>query len=243
MIKVLLADDERRALVSLKKIIPWEELKLDLVGTAQNGIALLQEIQEQTPDIVITDICMPGLDGLEVIARTLESGLSVKFIITSAYANFDYARTAFKLGVEDFLPKPIKRTELMETLKRVSEKLDKSALQKNAYSCIIRTAKEYIEKNYQKRLTLEEVAGNSYVSPNYLSMLFRREMNIHFSEYLSNIRLENSVKLLDDISLSVSDVAQMVGYKDVGHFNSIFMKKYGVTPAKYRRSSGAIQNR
>jgi two-component system response regulator YesN len=118
----------------------------------------------------------------------------------------------------------------------VSEKLDKAVLQKNTCSAVIQNAIDYMEKHYQKKLSLEEVAENCYISPNYLSSLFSKEKNIRFSEYLIEIRLHHAVELLEDMKYSVAEIGQMVGYRDVGYFTQIFVKKYGITPAKYRKA-------
>lgn len=233
--KVLIADDERIALKMLKKLINWEELGLTCVGCAENGKELFQMILDQKPDLVVTDILMPGYTGLEIIAKTLEAGLEPRFLITSAYANFEYARTAMRLGVEDFLAKPVEKEELNGSLARIIRKIDDTGGQGSSVSCIIRTAKTYIDEHYSQKISLEDVAGHAYISPNYLSSLFKKEMGINFIEYVTEVRLREAKKLLDDVKYSMVDVAQMVGYKDVGHFCNVFLKKYGISPTAYRK--------
>lgn len=235
MYRVVLADDERIALKTLQKMLTALEVPLEIVGTAQNGIELLERIRQEKPHLVITDICMPGMDGLQVIGQTLEDGLQIKYILTSAYTDFEYARRAIRLGVEDFIPKPVRKTEFVETVNYVLSKMDEGQQETKTYSRMIKSAKEYIEKNYQKHLTLEEVAAQVYVSPNYLSALFHKEMGIHFLEYVTNIRLSHAKDMMDELNYSISDIAGLVGYKDAGHFNQVFAKKYGVSPAKYRK--------
>lgn len=233
--KALIADDERIALKMLKKLIEWEKLGLTCAGCAENGTELFEMILERKPELVVTDIMMPGYNGLEIIAKTLEAGLEPHFLITSAYANFEYARTAMRLGVEDFLAKPVEKEELNDSLLRMIQKINGTGGYPSTISCIIRTAKNYIDEHYGSKISLEDVAGHAYISPNYLSSLFKKEMGVNFIEYVTEVRLREAKKLLEDVRYSVVEVAQRVGYKDTGHFSSVFLKKYGVSPTAYRK--------
>ncbi|MCI7812960.1 MAG: helix-turn-helix domain-containing protein [Lachnospiraceae bacterium] len=238
MVRAVIADDEKRALKNLEQLISWEELNLMLVGKASNGVELLDLILSEKPEIVITDIRMPGMDGLSVIAQAMEKGVYPQFIITSAYANFEYARTAMQLGVKDFLPKPFRPAELNRLLGEIMQKLDPDSVQKNAYSCIITCARKYIKENFSQHLNLETVAAAVYVSPNYLSALFRSETGQTFVEYLTDVRLSHAEQLLMDMKYSVEEIAMMCGYQNVGHFTQIFKKKYAMSPGKFRKNRG-----
>lgn len=233
--KVILADDEALALTLLERVIDWKLLGLEIAGRAKNGEELLSLILSERPDIVITDIRMPGASGLEIIAKTLEAGLSTRFVIVSAYANFEYARKAIQLGAEDFLPKPVNRLELTKRLKLIINKLKTSDPQTESCRKLIRTAKEYIDLNYEKHLTLEMVAAEVYVSASYLSTLFKKETGVNFNQYLTDVRMKNAESLLKNRNYSVAQVAEMVGYRDVKHFSSVFQKYYHTSPAQYRK--------
>ncbi|MDY3767924.1 MAG: helix-turn-helix domain-containing protein [Lachnospiraceae bacterium] len=235
MIKVILADDEPLALTLLQHMIDWKRFGLTLCGCAKNGDELYQMIFEQNPEIVITDIRMPGRSGLEIIAKTLEAGLPTRFIIISSHTSFEYARKAIQLGAEDFLPKPVSRAELVKTLNIVLEKLKAPEAQEESCRKLIQTAKGYIESNFEKHLTLESVASQVYVSASYLSTLFKKETGVNFSEYLTNVRMENAKRLLREAQYTIAQVAEMVGYKDVKHFSSVFQKYYQVSPSQYRK--------
>ena len=110
--RVVIADDEQLICTLLIEIIRWDELNLELAGIAHNGRELWQEIIDKHPDIVITDICMPEMDGIELIRQVREKGIPCRFIIVSGYRLFEYAHNALKYNVEDYILKPIDNTEL-----------------------------------------------------------------------------------------------------------------------------------
>lgn len=123
MCKILIADDEEKVCQLISKIIDWESLGIEIAGIAHDGITALNLVKEEMPDIVITDIRMPGYDGLELIAKAKEVKPDIRFIIISGYRQFDYARNAIKFGVEDYLLKPLREEELLEIVSQMMEKI------------------------------------------------------------------------------------------------------------------------
>lgn len=119
MYKVLIADDEPKVIQLINALIDWNKLGLELVATVRDGITALEQIKKLEPDIVITDIRMPGHDGIELIKQTRALGLDVDFIIISGYQHFDYAHTAIKYDVKDYLLKPLKQDEINDVLKKM----------------------------------------------------------------------------------------------------------------------------
>jgi len=116
---LILIDDEVHILDMLKSLIDWEDLSLTLVGTATNGISAYEMLMALRPDIAITDIRIPGYDGLQLIQRCREQGLDTQFIIISGFKQFEYAQNAIRYGVKDYLLKPIKKSELNTILKQL----------------------------------------------------------------------------------------------------------------------------
>lgn len=234
--KVVIADDEKMALLILKKFVDWDGLGLTLEGEARDGKQLMELITKVRPDIVVTDIKMPVMDGLEIIAKTLEMGQSPYFLITSAYTDFTYARRAMRLNVEDFLPKPVDKSELNEALKGIAEKIRQNGSNSGTVSCLIRNACAYIDEHFGQKLSLEQISKHFYISPNYFSSLFKKETGVNFLEYLTSARMREAAKLLADPRYSISEVAELTGYRDASHFGASFAKKYGMTPSAWRRS-------
>ncbi|WP_338368226.1 response regulator, partial [Enterococcus faecium] len=114
--KVLLADDERIIVEGISSVIDWEALDTELVATARNGIDAYEKIVQHKPDIVISDIRMPGMDGLSLVAKVNEEYPSIKFILLSGFSEFEYARTAMQYGVKNYLLKPCNEDRITEAL-------------------------------------------------------------------------------------------------------------------------------
>jgi len=140
MCRVIIADDEPKVLLLIRSLIQWEELGLELVATANDGISALEMIAELHPDIVITDIRMPGYDGIELIEKAKELDPHIDFIIISGYRHFNYAQKAIRFGVEDYLLKPLKALEINQTLRKMTEKYkerDRAKQREEQYSARI----------------------------------------------------------------------------------------------------------
>lgn len=123
MLKVLIADDEERVCKLIVQLIDWDALHMEVVGTAENGIQAAERVQELSPDILITDIRMPGCSGLELIQEVKKHNKHLEVVIISGYAYFSYAQAAIKYGVEDYLLKPIHKIELTDTLQKLAKKI------------------------------------------------------------------------------------------------------------------------
>lgn len=122
MLKVLIVDDEIKVCRLIQCLVDWEALGLEVIGFAQDGLWALDYVKEYKPDIIITDIRMPNYDGLDLIKNSLEINSNTHFIIISGYSQFDYAQRAIKYGVDDYLLKPVKKKELLQTLEKLIAK-------------------------------------------------------------------------------------------------------------------------
>lgn len=127
MLRAVLADDEKKVILLMQKLIHWEKLGYEIVGTASDGLRALELVREKQPHLLITDIRMPGCDGIELIRRAKQLQPKLHFIVISGYRQFEYAQSALKYGVEDYLLKPLKQEELMGILLRLKEKLGEEA--------------------------------------------------------------------------------------------------------------------
>jgi len=126
MVKVLIADDEKRVCRLICDIIDWKGLGFEIIATVNDGISAMEYMEKEKPDLVITDIRMPGYNGIELIQRIKESAPDTHIIIVSGYKHFDYAHNAIKYGVEDYLLKPLKKDELLMVLKKMMARRNKA---------------------------------------------------------------------------------------------------------------------
>lgn len=237
--KLIIIDDEPKIRKGLSRILGMHAgwTVLESFSDGHSALAYLRQ-QPQDVDVIITDIMMPGLTGLDMIAQMKEIRKEVSFVILSGYGCFEYAQRAIDLGVKKFLTKPTSTEELTQALEQIETELlgeTRSQLgQMPTNNLLILRAKEYIDRNYRKKFTLADMAKELYISPNYLSDLFKKHTGMKFSEYLLEVRMEKSREYLKEIRYSVGEVAELVGFSDAGYFSSTFRKRYGMTPLEYR---------
>jgi two-component system response regulator YesN len=160
MIKVLIADDEEKVCTLIAKLVNWTDFDMEVVATAYNGIEALERIRKLAPDVVITDVRMPGYDGIELIAKVKEINARTEFIIISGYRHFEYAQNAIKYGVSDYLLKPIKKVELHDTLGKIRLKCLKLAEQLSTEEQL-RLRLQNDRNRQRKQLFLDFLAGSS----------------------------------------------------------------------------------
>lgn len=150
-IRVLLADDEPVILRGLKKLISWDALGLDIVGEACDGIELKSMIAACNPDLVISDISMPGFTGIDIIRDIHESGLPIKVVFISAYQEFSYARQALQYGALDYLVKPVNTGQLEQVVSRAVAVIRQETEEERNKEML----KSYERKNHS--VTIEEL--------------------------------------------------------------------------------------
>ena len=253
MYKVVIIDDEPIIVEGLTRVMPWEAHNCKIVGTASNGHQGLELIHKVHPDMVFTDIAMPGMDGLQMIAAIRSEMPQLQISILTGYRDFDFAQKAINLGVSRFLLKPSKLAELEEAVQFMTDKLDampKSEEQDapeeegeppaeqegegTAGSFIVRNALDYLDAHYAEKITLTELADKMYVSQWHLSKLLNKHMKKSFSDLLNEVRIREAKKLLMDPSLRVGDVAEKVGFLDIAHFSRVFKKYTEMSANEYR---------
>lgn len=244
MYRVVIIDDEPIIVEGISRVIPWEKYECSVCGCAYSGKEGLEVIRRERPDVIFSDISMPGLDGLKMIAALKSEFPDMQISILTGFRDFDYCQEAIRLGVTRFLLKPSKIDELEEALSVMAANLkernifpvDPEHEESAAGSFIVRNALQYMEEHYSEKLTLGKVAEETFVSQWHLSKLLNRQEEKNFSEILNKIRVAHAKELMKEKAYRIGDIAELVGFTDVAHFSRVFKKLEGISANEYRNT-------
>lgn len=236
--EIVIIDDEPKIRNGLKHFLEKQE-GWNVAGVFENVVDALGFLERHRADAVITDIKMPQMSGLEMLARLREKGMDAEAIILSGYADFGFAQRAIELGVLRYMLKPTNPRELLAVLKGVEEKRRDAAREqaKPVHNLLVQKAVDYIEANYKEKISIKDIAEKLYVTPNYLSELFKRHTGKNSSVYITEVRLEKAKEYLTLPECNVAAVSELVGIGNARYFSSLFKKTYGMTPSEYRNQS------
>lgn len=237
--RVLLADDEAAILEGYKLLFDWEKYQCEVVGTAMDGREAVEKARELKPDIVIMDINLPKLNGLEAIRAIQETAPAdhpIYMIVVTGYDEFSYCQEALRLRVSDFLLKPIDFDAFGEVIEGLVKKVMENPNRQVVLSDTLKKIVDYVNKNLSDedmRLTL--LAENMNMNLNYISQLFKKELGCGYHAYLNQVRVEKAKKYLRQTNEPISVVAELVGFSDYRIFTKIFKGIVGVTPSQFRK--------
>lgn len=240
MYRVVLIDDENIIVEGLRRVVDWEKHNCSVVGTANSAAEGAEMIRSLKPHILLMDICMPGQDGLSMLAGLRSEFPNMQVSVLTGFRDITFAQQAMRLGVARFLLKPSRMDELQEALQAMTENLDrleappKEAADHSAGSFIVNRAIAFMQENYARHLTLQDVAECCYVSQWHLSKLLNRNGEGSFYEILNSIRIARAKELLADPKLRIGEISEMVGYADVAHFARVFKRIEGISANEYR---------
>lgn len=236
MYKVLLAEDEKAIRSGLSILVNWESLGFTIGAMVENGSQALELLENQKFHVVITDVRMPKVDGIELIRTMRERKYPAEAVIISGYRNFDYARSAIEYGVKNYLLKPIDPQKLTETLLAIKKDLDEKGLVPDDDADVMVRVKRYVNANYALDISMKIIGEELHYNPAYLGRVFAKEMGMSFRDYLNGVRTAQAAELLEGGGLKISDVAENVGYHDFDYFCKIFKAIYGISPNEYKKS-------
>ena len=226
MINVYIADDEVWITLGLKKLLEKLDMDVYVVGTANNGVTAKEEISHFKPDVVFTDIRMPGLSGLELLKAIPDVSPDSKVVIISGYAEFSYAKEAVQHHAYDYLVKPIKEEDLRRVMTSIISDRGEEGSEEKAPGLdrMIDNVVSDIREHYMEDISLTSLASKYKLSMGRLSEMIKEHLRVNFSDYIASLRIQRAKELLQDDSLSIQEIAEIVGYNDYFYFTKVFKK-------------------
>lgn len=239
MFEALIVDDEILMREYLKENLSNINCEWTAKSVASDGIYAIELLQNNSYDAIITDIRMPGLDGIELSKYLYLNYPKVPVIIISGYNEFEYARAAVKLNVFDYLLKPLRDEELSAALSNISFKSVKKSIMKEKVKengdTLVNRIQEYLQLHFREGLSLTIISDEFNITPSYLSTIFHKEMGESYSKYLLRLRMETAKALLSNPNSKVQDVALNIGFSSSKHFISVFKSYYKRSPGEYKK--------
>ena len=244
MYNLMLVDDEPIIRRSIKSMTGLKDLGIDEVIEAADAKEALSMLDRFKIDIVFLDINMPGIDGLSLAGMIKEKNTKIRIVMISGYDYFEYLQTAIRLGVDDYLLKPVSKSDIERLLVSLTAKikaanvedelkeiLDVDEIVEDEFGKISAYLKEKI---FLKTCSLSDMAEELNFNPNYLSGIFKKHYGIPFQEYIGIKRMEQAKLLLLSKDMKNAEIADAVGFEDVNYFISRFKKTYNISPKQYK---------
>jgi two-component system response regulator YesN len=255
MLSLLIADDTPLIRSTIARVVTRSDLGFDAVIAASNGAEAVELVRQAKPDIIMMDIKMPGLDGLQASAIIRSELPDTRIIILTAYDEFPYVQRALKLGVADYLLKPIRPAKLIEILGQMADQLRRERQQRQAIvkisaaldaailarpaasDDVIQHVLDYIAQNqHRPDLMLHEVAAVASLSPSHLAHCLKARAGVSYKQYLTAQRIATAKRLLRTTNFTIAAVGEAAGYQNATNFYRLFQRETGMTPAAYRRA-------
>ncbi len=254
MYSVLLVEDEEIIRKGIKHSVLWEEYSCAVIGEACNGEEGKEMIETLHPDIVVTDINMPVMDGLTMLAETKYTFDYVAIILTG-YSDFNYAKEAIRNGVSNYVLKPLNMAEMKEALERAvlesrnihylrgrneaAKELKNILLvsdkdYKDSEDKLVRQILKYLYENYREKIALTDLEEKLHYSERYINQRFQKEIGTTVIEYLNRYRVHKALQLIKDGALPLSEIGYECGIGDYKYFNHVFKKYIGCSVREYK---------
>lgn len=260
--KLLIADDEaliRKGLLSLD----WNSIGIDEVYSVSNGDEAWNLISTEQIDIVIFDIRMPGLTGIELAEMVKENSMDLAIVLLTGFSEFEYARRAIKSQVYEYLLKPVSPRELLETMKNVRIRLEQERYQKQlvriheevegTFDTVEQVRNQFAKTSqsvlailtdmaseFSSNVSLSEMSDRYHFTGSYISKKIKKETGYSFLEILNAIRLMNAGLFLLE-GEKVNKACEKAGFNDQRYFSQVFRRTFGCSPSEYK-ASGANRN-
>ena len=240
MYSIMIVEDEYLVRQGIASLVNYEQFGMQVISQAENGIEAWQKFQDNPADILLTDINMPQMNGLELSKLVRDQAPKCHIVFLTGYDDFDYARTAIKLGADDYLLKPFSKDDVEEMLAKVQTKLDKERKKAQIQNLVDQGHHSELEEAIHERLadselSLKNLAFQLGFSPSYLSVLIKKELGLPFQDYLIQERMKKAKLLLLTTDLKIYEIAEQVGFEDMNYFSQRFKQVVGLTPRQFKK--------
>ncbi len=263
MLKIVIVEDEDIIRKGLIHTVDWLSMDCVIVGDASDGAEGLKLIEEQKPDLVITDIKMPVMNGIEMLEKALGIHKFHSILLTS-YSEFEYAKKAISLKVFEYLLKPVDEEKLVSIIDNVKNQIRQQKIygdimdrtktgssmelvdldiyifsgeEPNFY---VNEALKEIKLNYNRKISIEAIASRLGISPSYLSRKFRDVTSQTFLDILNKYRVQKAIELLNTGKYRVYEISDMTGFSEYKHFCNVFKKYTQTSPTEFTKATSHI---
>lgn len=253
MYTMIVVDDEAEIRKGFCTYFPWNEIGFEIRADFKGALEAEEYLREHQIDVLVTDIRMRGMSGIELIEAVRNTGANMEIVVISGYRDFDYAQQVMKMRVRHYLVKPMKYAQVIEVFTEIRKELDerngvqngestrliqeKAEATKSETNEVIRRVKKYIY-DHMEDVTLELAAESVRMNPQYLSSYFHQQTGERFGDYLMKKRMKEAARLLVHSPMRIQEVAMRVGYSTANSFSRSFRQIYGMTPKEYRLRRG-----
>ena len=258
--RILIADDELHIRQGLEQL-DWSSIGVKICGTAKNGEEAIELAMLHQPDIILSDIKMPNMNGLEMTELFLQSNPQCAVIFLSGYREFAYAKKALMLGAFDYLLKPADPEEILACCKRAADEINANSMRNASIvemKCRIKELEikneieqesagqnkgmiklgrilEYIDEHYCTELSLQDLSAEFHFYPIFIKRIINKETGYTFLEILYNKRMSKASEYFKNQDINIWEVASLIGIPDQRYFSQVFKKYYGQSPRQYRK--------
>ncbi|MDO5100595.1 MAG: response regulator [Eubacteriales bacterium] len=240
MFSLLIAEDEYLVRQGIRSLIDFEKYDISIIHEAEDGRSAWEIVQREQPDIVLSDINMPQINGIELSRLIKEAYPNTHIVFITGYDDFQYAVSALKIGADDYLLKPFSRSDVEQMLHQVTQKLKAEKRNRQVQELIEERSFTEIEQAIRDRLsdptlTLKHLAEQLGFSAGHLGVLIKKELGISFQDYLIGERIKQAKLLLLTGEKKIYQIAEEVGIEDMNYFSQRFKQIVGVTPRQFRK--------
>jgi two-component system, response regulator YesN len=247
MYDVVLVDDDVIVIEFLKKVIPWQDYGFQVVANFQDSSDALIFMLENPYDVLITDIGMPKLNGIELIEKLKSSKINSYNVILSCHDEFTFAQQAIKLEAYDYILKEsMEESNIIDLLDRLKNKVDQERFSSKQHLKVTQflemttrnedviKAQKYVQTHLGEKISLTEVAEHLHLNSSYFSRMYKKETGEGFIEYVTRVKMEKALELLDQSVKTVEQIAYELGFESKSYFLKTFKRFYGLSPKSFK---------